>query len=213
MKTPEATPRSAPPLYLCTIVKNEEEMLPGLLASVQGQVDKIVVVDTGSTDRTRSIAQAAGAVILDHVWDGDFSAARNRALDAVPVGAWVLALDADERLAPGGGVQIREFMAADDYAYAALSLYNASRLDMSLDEAKAPDSGISPVLVPRLFKRDSELLWEGRIHEVPRRWTKSRRGVELMVPLLHLGYAKEWIEKKGKSDRNRKALEEEVQAH
>lgn len=212
MKKPNAPQKSAPLLYVCTIVKNEEEMLPGMLASVRDQVDRIVVVDTGSTDRTRAIAEAAGALILDHVWDGDFSAARNRALDAVPLGAWVLALDADERLAPGGGQQIRAFMETNQHAFAALSLYNASRLDMTLDEAKRPDSGISPVLVPRLFKRDAELRWEGRIHEIPRSWSKKNRGSELMVPLLHLGYAKEWIEKKGKNDRNRKALEDEVVA-
>ena len=59
------------------IVKNEEAMLPGCLESASGLVDEIVVVDTGSTDRTVEIAESHLAKIVRFPWRDDFSAARN----------------------------------------------------------------------------------------------------------------------------------------
>ncbi len=85
-------------LSLCMIVKDEAEMLPECLASVQGVVDEIVIVDTGSTDDTVAIAHAAGAKVVHEPWQNDFARARNAAL-AHATGDYVLQLDADERLA------------------------------------------------------------------------------------------------------------------
>src|SRR3954463_6899517 len=85
-------------LSLCMIVKDEEEMLPRMLEAIKPAVDEIIVVDTGSTDRTVEIAESFGAKILHHEWTGDFSAARNVSLEAAP-GAW-LAWPAAHR---GGG--------------------------------------------------------------------------------------------------------------
>ena len=65
---------------LCLIARDEEQMLPGALESVFGAVDEIIVVDTGSRDRTREVATSAGALVVDHFWQDDFSAARNQAL-------------------------------------------------------------------------------------------------------------------------------------
>ena len=68
-------------LSLCVIAKDEALMLPGLLNSVRGVVDEIVVVDTGSCDETPDIAKEAGALVVSHPWQNDFSDARNRALE------------------------------------------------------------------------------------------------------------------------------------
>jgi len=85
------------PLSAVVITHNEEAMLPDALASV-AFCDEIVVVDSGSSDRTRHIAVAAGArVILNEPWPG-FAAQRNVAVDAARHD-WVIALDADERVA------------------------------------------------------------------------------------------------------------------
>ena len=62
---------------LCMIVKDEEANLPRCLGAVQGAVRQLVVVDTGSTDRTREIAASFGAELHDFAWINDFSAARN----------------------------------------------------------------------------------------------------------------------------------------
>ena len=64
-------------ISLCMIVKNEEGTLARCLASAAGAVDEIVVVDTGSTDRTKEIAARFTDRIYDFQWIDDFSAARN----------------------------------------------------------------------------------------------------------------------------------------
>jgi len=81
------------------IVRNEERFLGDCLRSIRDVADEIVVVDTGSTDRTRDIARNLGARVHDVAWADDFSAARNHALDLAR-GAWILYIDADETLRP-----------------------------------------------------------------------------------------------------------------
>lgn len=82
-------------LSLCMIVKNEEKNLAPCLKSVRDVVDEIIVVDTGSTDKTKEIACVFGANVYDYDWTGDFSAARNYSLEQAR-GDWILVLDADE---------------------------------------------------------------------------------------------------------------------
>ena len=77
------------------IVKNEEKHLVKCLKSVRDIVDEMIVVDTGSTDKTKDIAQVFGAKVFDFPWTGDFSAARNHSLEQA-TGDWILILDADE---------------------------------------------------------------------------------------------------------------------
>ena len=71
------TPVKHQTLCLCMIVKDEEAMIGRCLQAAREAVDEIVVVDTGSSDRTVEIAESLGARVLHHEWDGDFSAARN----------------------------------------------------------------------------------------------------------------------------------------
>jgi glycosyltransferase involved in cell wall biosynthesis len=86
-------------LSLCMIVKNEANKLPRCLSSVQGIVNEIIVVDTGSTDQTTKIAQSFGAQVYHYSWNNNFSAARNESLKYAQ-GQWILVLDADEVLNP-----------------------------------------------------------------------------------------------------------------
>ena len=82
----------------CYITKNEEKVLDRSLRSLCHQVDEIIVVDTGSTDRTKEIAAGYGARIYDFHWQGDFAAARNEAI-RYATGDWIIFLDADESFA------------------------------------------------------------------------------------------------------------------
>ena len=77
------------------IVRNEEAHLERCLASIAGLCDEIVVVDTGSTDRSIDIARSFGARVVERVWAADFAAARNVALEHVE-SPWALTIDADE---------------------------------------------------------------------------------------------------------------------
>ena len=84
-------------LSVCLIVKNEEKFLAQCLKSVRDLAAQIIVVDTGSTDRTVEIAREFGAEIYSSAWSDDFAAARNAALEHA-TGDWILMLDADEEM-------------------------------------------------------------------------------------------------------------------
>jgi len=84
-------------LTLCLIVKNEELKLSTCLSSFQGLFQKLVIVDTGSTDHTKKIAKQFGAQIYDFSWQADFSSARNFALSKVQT-PLVMMVDADDQI-------------------------------------------------------------------------------------------------------------------
>src|SRR5687767_12493572 len=96
-----------PTLSVCLIVKNEERYLAQCLQSVRGLWDDLVIVDTGSTDRTVEIAESFGARVFHFTWCDDFSAARNFCLDQITTD-WILSLDADETIAGRDHALIRE---------------------------------------------------------------------------------------------------------
>jgi glycosyltransferase involved in cell wall biosynthesis len=129
------------------IVKNEQAMLPRALASVAG-VDEIVVCDTGSTDRTVEIATRFGARVVSFPWIDDFAAARNYAKQHA-TGDWVLSIDADEFVAPGGIETIR----------AQVTRTTASGLFVRMQDEHA---GQWHALV-RVFRRAYD--WVGAVHE------------------------------------------------
>jgi hypothetical protein len=91
-------------LSACIIARDEEGRLPACLASL-AFCDEIVVVDSGSRDRTREIAREAGAAVFENPWPG-FAIQRNHAIDRAQ-GDWVLEIDADERVSPQLGREIR----------------------------------------------------------------------------------------------------------
>ena len=82
---------------LCMIVKNEEDVLARCLESVSGLVDEIVIVDTGSADRTREIAEQFTSRVYDFAWIDDFAAARNYAFSLAEKD-YCMWLDADDVL-------------------------------------------------------------------------------------------------------------------
>jgi len=84
-------------LTLCMIVKDEETFVGQCLESVRGFVDEMIVVDTGSVDRTKDICLEKGAKLFEYVWNGSFADARNFGL-AQAAGNWILWMDADEML-------------------------------------------------------------------------------------------------------------------
>src|SRR3974390_1612326 len=93
-------------LTINLIVRNEEQTLGRCLDSVRGLAEEIVVVDTGSTDRTREIAAARGARVVEFPWCDDFAAARNESLRQA-TGPWVLWLDADEYFDDGNREKVK----------------------------------------------------------------------------------------------------------
>ena len=76
-------------ISLCMIVKNEEDVLSRCLESVSGLVDEIIIVDTGSTDRTQETAACFTDKIFAFPWQDDFAAARNEAFSHASMDYWL----------------------------------------------------------------------------------------------------------------------------
>ncbi len=145
-------------LSLCMIVRNEEARLGKCLDSVKGLVDEIIVVDTGSTDRTVEIAQRHGAVMGSFEWCDDFSAARNESLK-LATGDWVMWLDADDlmpaqfhgpiRTLVAGSRDRSYFFVLDDQGYESVSCLQMRlfpnvegiRFEMPIHEQITPSLG------------------------------------------------------------------------
>jgi len=168
------------------IVKNEEKLLEQCLRSLQGLVDEIVVVDTGSTDRTQAIALEYGARLYDFKWRNDFAAARNHALNQVR-GQWVLYIDADERVRPGQDAQLRGKL--EDPAFFAYTVH------------LHPRPAATAYSELRIFRNDPRIRFRGRIHE------NIRPGIDLYRSQLggQIGTSGLTIDHEGyESDQHRK---------
>lgn len=146
---------AAEAITLCMIVKDEERVLARCLDSVRPLIGQIVVVDTGSRDRTVPIAAGYGAEVSSFDFTvADFAAARNQAL-ARARGRWILVLDADETLHPADVPLIRELVAGDE---------NAGYYFRRLNGRAGAEGGTADYVV-RLFPNRPEYRYRGRVHE------------------------------------------------
>lgn len=199
-----AEAKSVPTLSLCLIVKNEETFLPECLSFAGGVADEIIIVDTGSTDRTVEIAERHGARVIHHGWNDHFAEARNVSLNAATMD-FILVLDADERLAPGTAQYIRELMAAEP-ANAPPTIYLP--LIENIDAQGRP---LGTDYMPRMWRRRPEMVFTGRIHErVGAGVANLRMAYEDRFRIIHLGYDPEIAEAKGKRARNRALLQKDL---
>ncbi len=199
-------------LSLCMIARNEAEMLGDCLRSVQGVVDEIVLVDTGSNDATVSIAESFGARVIQRPWDDDFAAPRNEALKHA-TGEYVLQLDADERLAVNAGKALRRVVNRADFDLAVLPLHNATTRTANENQVL---SGIArmgdPVHLPRLFRRTPVTYYRGVIHESVAESIAEQKGklTSLPIDIVHYGAVQEVRSARNKDDRNLRLLRKRI---
>ena len=166
---------ASPPLSVAVIAFNEERNLARCLASVRF-ADDVVVVDSGSTDRTREIARREGARVVPAPWAG-YVAQKSRAVGEARH-LWVLSLDADEWLEPGAGDEIRSILANPShaaYAFRRISGFSGAFLPRTW----GPDRQV------RLFRKDAARFEGGDVHESVRVDPPHTIG-EVGAPLLHL---------------------------
>ena len=199
-----ASPAKGQTISLCMIVKDEEEMLPGCLEAVADGVDEIIVVDTGSSDRTVEIAESFGARVIHFPWNGSFSDARNVGLDAAK-GDWLMYLDADEHLVPGDAKRIRGLLG---------KTWREGFHLVETNYTGGDESGTSVThLALRIFRNRPDYRFEGKIHEqktqhmptyLPERFEATSIGIR------HYGYLKSRISAKEKSRRNIELLLQET---
>ena len=172
-------------IALTMIVKNEARSIARCLDSVAPWVDRMIVLDTGSTDDTMAIARAHGAEVYERRWTNDFAAARNAAL-AKSDADWNLVLDADEWLTSGG--EYLQGLKQDGRRV----IHNI-RVDSDLGRGQS--TLISSHRIPRILPKG--VRYKGRIHEQP---AHSLPVVDSTVSVRHDGYMQEQLDtKKGRN--------------
>ena len=150
-----------PTISLCMIVKNEAKTLARCLDSLDGLMDEIIIVDTGSTDTTKEIASHYTNQVYDYEWENDFSAARNFSFSKASMD-YIYAPDADEMLDQKNRerfLQLKQNLLAEveivQMKYKTVSEFNTV-LNAKLEYR------------PKLFKRLREFNWIDPIHETIR---------------------------------------------
>jgi GT2 family glycosyltransferase/tetratricopeptide (TPR) repeat protein len=173
---------TTPKVSLCMIVKNEEDNLPGCLESVGDVFHEIVVVDTGSTDKTKEVAERYGAKVSDFPWVDSFSAARNESLRHA-TGNWTLWLDADDRLDADNREKLRALFARLNGEITGYSMKCLCLPDRHRGTSTAVDH-------LRLFPNHPKIRWEYRVHEQILPSIRRLGGNAMPVPISihHTGY-------------------------
>lgn len=194
---------SSPLISLCMIVKDEADVIARCLESAAKAVDEIIVVDTGSADRTADIARSFGAIVINSEWRNDFAYARNAGLQHA-TGKWILVLDADEELDMAAGMKLRQYAAQDGAEGFFVHIYNFA------GERNDGPAVINPTI--RMFRNHPLHRFEGRIHEqiTPSIQAGNPNAVFMItdVRVNHYGYQNEVIQRKNKTERNLLLLQE-----
>ncbi|MGB4780540.1 tetratricopeptide repeat-containing glycosyltransferase family 2 protein [Candidatus Methylomirabilis sp.] len=193
-------------LSLCMIVKNEEANLGRCLESVKGVADEIIIVDTGSTDRTVGIARQYGAKIFSHQWNEDFAAARNVSLQSA-ASDWILVLDADEALAEEDQGRLRALLRQDGPTAYLLNIVSP------VNDRRSSHAVINAF--PRLFRNHPEIRFEGRCHEQVSP-SIARIGGTVSpseIRVHHRGYHGLWVDLPAKRQRNIRLLSKQLVDH
>ena len=204
---------TTPNISACLIVKDEEQFLGQCLESLKGTVNQIVVVDTGSTDRTIEIAEEHGAEVHHFDWCDDFSAARNFALEQAR-GDWILSLDADEVLTSRGRKGLKHDTQQTDFLGCRILCINMEPSDSGGYQEMAD----AWHFIPRLTRNAPGIHFVGTIHEqmfssvLIRAEEWGMEGGFGETEIEHYGYADEIKKSRNKAERNisllEKALEE-----
>ncbi len=160
-------------LSVCMITKNEEHHIAKCLAGIQSIANEIIVVDTGSTDRTRKIAEAFGARVYSIEWTDDFAKARNCSLSKAG-GDWLLVLDADETISPQDHGRLRSLITRKNGADAAYTITTRNYVtDIAVtgwvenrcEYTEEAGTGWFPSAKVRLFRNDKRIRFKNPIHE------------------------------------------------
>lgn len=185
------------------IVKDEERWLEKCLKSIYGAVDEIIIVDTGSSDRTKEICIAFGAQIYDYIWIDSFAAARNFGIKKAK-GEWILWLDADEEVELEDVDLFLNMLRSyekDALAVPIISYYG----NFPVDAGRA-----YTYCSHRLFRNNKGYKFVGNIHEYPDIHGLTpdyQKDMLNIVKIHHYGYMDEVNEDKKKHERNIQILQ------
>ncbi|RDW19421.1 glycosyltransferase [Oceanobacillus chungangensis] len=180
------------------IVKNEEESIDRCLNSVIDVVDEIIIVDTGSTDKTIELCKNYNANIYPYTWDNHFGNARNYGLSQA-TGDWILWLDADEELDSSKKFNLKEFITEKKDIFFLLPVLNYYG-----DNLPVNTNHFFSYYQPRLFQNNKGIQFVNRIHETPQYPDEISidEYKKIPLPIHHYGYMKDVVTEKNKLQRN-----------
>ncbi len=148
-------------ISLCMIVKNEEERLGRCLSSLQGLCDELLIADTGSTDRTKEVAESFGAKVFDFLWCDDFAAARNFIAEKATCD-YIYTADADEEI---DEVNRKRFLDLKRVLDAQVDIVQMTYVNVTGERTVY---NTDRELRPKLYKRLRTFTWISPIHETLR---------------------------------------------
>ena len=181
-------------LSACVITKNEEENIGTWLASMKKIADEMIVVDTGSTDRTVEMAKEAGARVFHHAWQNDFAAAKNAALEKAK-GDWILFLDADEHFSSQTLPKVRPLLEKVEASPKPIVGVICRLINIDKDQG---NRFMGAIFQLRIFRNSRDLRYEGKIHEhiVDVRREEHEMFATPKLVIFHTGYSLHLVRKK-----------------
>ncbi|GAB2024178.1 TPR domain-containing glycosyltransferase [Lactovum odontotermitis] len=195
-----------PTFSLIIICRNEERVIKRCLNAISKELgidDEIVVVDTGSTDKTLNIISEFGNTVhLYHFkWIDDFAAARNFGINKATKD-WIFFIDSDEVLRKNGLGHLREYIKkVEERSLSSEEIVFSPKI-VNTNDTIGYNS-------PSIMKNNGNVIFEGCVHEYPILLTDSKKMVRLKLPdviLDHDGYEESVVEDKDKAKRNTKLI-------
>ena len=198
---PNSSPK--PRLSACFIVRDEEKFIEAAIESIENLADEIVIVDSGSVDKTLHIVKtlqsrlgAEKIKVFERVWPHSFSEQKNYAIE-MAAGDWILFLDADERIFSQDHEKIRNAIQnAETFAFN-LEIRNYTRHFQQFGFRWNQDNDLAPgyyiTHLHRLFRRDARIRYAGKLHErIEDSLQKNEfKTADLPAVIHHLGPLKE----------------------
>lgn len=183
-------------ISLCIITKNNQDTIENCINSVRRLVGEIILVDTGSEDRTIKLAEKLGAKIFNFKWNNSFSEAKNFAISKSS-GEWILNLDADETIAEQDLEKIKKLTEEQEFIGFSfiqrnyrngLGLFSfVSCTNDKYEESKVA-SGFIPRRIIRLFQNLPEIKFEGVVHDsIEFSLLKLGKIKDTEIPIHHFG--------------------------
>lgn len=184
----------------CVIAKNEEANIANCINNLKNVTDEIIVIDTGSEDKTIQIAKELGAFVYVHKWENDFSKAKNAALDHT-TGDWIIFLDADEYFREDSIPKIRQAIQAV-HSDKNTDGIQCELINIDVESNKT----ISNNETLRIFRHNKHSRYINRIHEEIRKNGDLLKCVSMRneIAIIHTGYSASFLQKK--AERNLKLI-------
>lgn len=192
---------------LCMIVRDNEAIIEACLTSVRPWVDELIVVDTGSMDRTPELCRQLGAQVFDFPWCDNFSAARNESLRHA-TGDWIFWMDSDDQIDPVQGQRLRDLVR---------SKHAPECLGYVLQVHCPADDGHQATVVDhvKLFRNGRGLQFEHRIHEqILPSIRRAGGSVEFReIHVVHHGSRQTPEQRSRKLERDFRILQQDLREH